>query len=99
MLAIALGRFQLQVFPAFLERGFNRPPLCITLHDLLRAQAQIRREKILVTMGPRTIMDVYPTDFNEGFPDAVPIKFIPIKPSVAMALTARESYAAHSRLP
>jgi hypothetical protein len=27
------------------------------------------------------------------------IEFIPIKPSVAMALNARESYARHSRLP
>ena len=33
----------------------------------------IGREEILVAMGPCAIMDVDPTDFNEGFPDAVPV--------------------------
>jgi hypothetical protein len=61
------------VFAAFLERGFDRPTLRITLYDLFRGQAQISREQILVTLRTRAIMHVYPTYGNQGLPDAVPM--------------------------
>ena len=70
MLAIALGGFQFQVFPAFLERGFNGPPLGVPFYDLLRAQRDIGGKEILVPMRACTIMHVHPADFDESFPDS-----------------------------
>ena len=58
LLAIALRRFQLQVFTAFLERGFDRPTLCVTLYNLLRRHGDVCGEEILVTVSPCAIMDV-----------------------------------------
>jgi hypothetical protein len=53
-----LGGFQLQVFTAFLEGGFNRPPLCVTLDHLLRLHGDGRGEEILVTVRAGAIVDV-----------------------------------------
>jgi hypothetical protein len=58
LLAIPLGGFQLQVFTAFLEGGFNRPPLCVTLDHWLRLHGDVRGEALLVTVSPGAIMDV-----------------------------------------
>ena len=40
-MALAFGRFQLQVFAALLEGRFNRPALSVTLHDLLRPHGDV----------------------------------------------------------
>jgi hypothetical protein len=73
LLTIALGRFQFQVFTAFLECRFNGPTLRVSLHDLLRAQCDIGGKEIFVPMCARTIMGIDPADFDQGFPDAVPM--------------------------
>jgi hypothetical protein len=54
-----------------LERCFDRPALCVTLHDLLWLHRHICCKEILVAMGPCTIMDVGPTDSHERFPNTV----------------------------
>ena len=72
-MAIPLGGSQLQACPAFLEGGFNRPPWCVTLDQLLRLHGEVRGEEILVTVRTCAIMDVEPLDFNERFLHAVPV--------------------------
>jgi antitoxin (DNA-binding transcriptional repressor) of toxin-antitoxin stability system len=73
LLTIALGGFPFQIFTTFLERRFTGPTVRVSLHDLLRARCDLRGKERFVAMGARTIVDRYPSDFDQGFTDPVPV--------------------------